>query len=765
MLVILAVGACLRGAILVEHMMGNPFARAPVTDGAVYWAWADRLAEGVWLGSQPFTSAPLYPYLLGVLRWAGGGLLAVYVMQLLLDLATSAMLAWIGRARFGEVAGLLAAGVWLVLDEPAFYMTRVLNSNLQVFLVVGLWALIVLWQDRGGWGLVLGIGAVLGLNCLANPPMLLLGVALPVWMVVAARRGARGSEGATASPPAAGRVAPSPRLVASQGAVVALVAAVTIAPATWHNWQACGEVIPITAAPGITLRQGHGPGAVGTYVPIPGVSRGRDRLFTDAKRVYEQRVGRPGRWREVDAHFRDQALSWLAEDPIRAAGLVLRRVYWFVSGRHYSDVHQPSWERDTGLARLLWLAPLPTAWWMGPGLVGLVVLVRRPIRFGPEWLLLLVPFIVVALIQYSPRYRLPAVPVLAMTGAWAVAWCLRGRRPFWLAMVGGSLAVAALLGPINVATGFEDPSRLVYNNEYNLSVALGRLGKTEASIEHLERALRHWPASPEARNDLGVRLQEKGRLDAATEQYLLALRSRPGWSIAEANLWRVCRKRQRFRALVAYFQSRAREVPSSAGVQSQLAQAYDAAGRTDEAVASHRRAVELAPKDPLLQARFGSFLLDHGRAAEAVERFERARALAPRDRAVASALVSALRAADRHGRAIDVQRAVVASHPDDAEAINDLAWLLATCPEQAHRDAAEALTLAKRACRMSGDSDAGHLDTLAAAHAAAGDYERAVIVAQRALRRAKELHLDELVEAIEGRMKRYHSDAPYLDSP
>ena len=205
MLSVCAIGALVRSAILVEHLYRNPFAYAPITDGAVYWDWAGRLAGGEWLGQTPFVSAPLYPYLLGLMRALGGGLATVYVIQLVLDVLTAGALAWIGRARFGATVGLVAAIAWLVIDEPAFYVTRVLNSSLQVFGVVALWMLLIRWQSRPAWPNAAGIGAVLGLNCLANPAMLALLPIVPAWMIVRTRQHRRD---AGAEAPAADAVGP-----------------------------------------------------------------------------------------------------------------------------------------------------------------------------------------------------------------------------------------------------------------------------------------------------------------------------------------------------------------------------------------------------------------------------------------------------------------------------------------------------------------------------------------------------------------------------
>ena len=76
-------------------------------------------------------------------------------------------------------------------------------------------------------------------------------------------------------------------------------------------------------------------------------------------------------------------------------------------------------------------------------------------------------------------------------------------------------------------------------------------------------------------------------------------------------------------------------------------------------------------------------------------------------------------------------------HQNDPTLLNDLAWMLATAPEDSLRDGRKALELALRADKSAGGNDPAVLGTLAAAYAETGDYPGALETAQRALALAK----------------------------
>jgi tetratricopeptide (TPR) repeat protein len=64
--------------------------------------------------------------------------------------------------------------------------------------------------------------------------------------------------------------------------------------------------------------------------------------------------------------------------------------------------------------------------------------------------------------------------------------------------------------------------------------------------------------------------------------------------------------------------------------------------------------------------------------------------------------------------------------PRETMGYNSVAWLLATCPSERHRNGQRAVAMAQKACELSNWKDAYSIDTLAAAYAESGNFDEAI---------------------------------------
>jgi spermidine synthase len=95
------------------------------------------------------------------------------------------------------------------------------------------------------------------------------------------------------------------------------------------------------------------------------------------------------------------------------------------------------------------------------------------------------------------------------------------------------------------------------------------------------------------------------------------------------------------------------------------------------------------------------------------------------------------------------------------EALNNLAWLLVSDPALAGGAAAEAVSLAERACQLTGQRDPVTLDTLGAAYAGANRFRDALTVTEKALQLARQAGNQDLAKKLQQRIERYGKGQPY----
>ena len=94
------------------------------------------------------------------------------------------------------------------------------------------------------------------------------------------------------------------------------------------------------------------------------------------------------------------------------------------------------------------------------------------------------------------------------------------------------------------------------------------------------------------------------------------------------------------------------------------------------------------------------------------------------------------------------------------DAMNNLAWILATSKHQSVRDAKRAMLFAGKECERTGWSDAATLDTIAAAYAASNNFEKAIEMQQKAISLNK---VPDRQSGFEKRLRIYQSGKPFVE--
>ena len=718
---------------LRANLGANPLGRLPIVDAAAYWDWAGRITGGEWVGEHPFVSAPLYPYVLGIVRGLGGGLGATYALNTALWLGALLLIARCGW-RLAPVIGVLAAWCFALTLDPFFEVGRVLAGSLQVLLIAAVLERAGALLQTPSRGRALQLGALVGLAALAFPPLL---AALPLFAFWAWRSLNRG-----------------------RGIELLAAGLLAIAPATAHNLAAGGEFIPISAHGGLTFWHGNNPSADGTY-QAHAVTAEKQKQHLDALQQTRAARGPEAGWGDVSSHFFGKGLRWWGEEPGRASALAAKKLWLTVSARNYGDIYQATQERAEPYGRWLWLAPFSLATWLPVTLLGLALLLRwQPARTWPAFVLLLAGVAVCVVFWYSPRYRLPIAPVACLTTGWA----LREIRLLWSERRGVAFALSAAMllglvtGPINAALGLDAPAshRPVY--EFTVGQALSSLGEPDAALVRFQRAqdAGHPQAALELANLMGGAagsLEELARIADARPDDYYAQRS---FAVALARAGRPAEAVPFFERALALD---ANDWQSHLG----LGSARVELGDPKAALQPLAEAVRLASNEPdprymqcVAQLRSGNPSLARESLAKLVEAHpghEQARAL----------LVQLLRAAGQDGAAREYLESGLSLSPQHFGMRFVLAWLLATSTADEVRDGARAVELAEALlAELPGDPE--RLDVLAAALAEDGRFVEAQQRGAEALAALPVGAADGLRAALEARLVGYREGRPMRES-
>ena len=145
----------------------------------------------------------------------------------------------------------------------------------------------------------------------------------------------------------------------------------------------------------------------------------------------------------------------------------------------------------------------------------------------------------------------------------------------------------------------------------------------------------------------------------------------------------------------------------------------------------------------------------------AVEQYRLALEIAPNDAQTHSSLAQVLAGQDEWEDAVAEYLLALETTPTLLSAVVNLAWLRATAPDRAMRDADHAVALAEQAADLTDRRNFIAMDTLGAAYAAVGRFDDAIAAANAAIALAQAEGEDAAIEPIRARVTMYLTYRPF----
>lgn len=404
-----------------------------IQDEQHYVQIAGNIVDGngfAWGPGEPTSiRPPLYPGLLAALFTVTGtgNLQAVRFLQILIALATTALLVELGRRAFTVEAGRIAAAVFFLYPSLVFFNFTILTETLFTFLLVAFLLLSVRLVQAPRAATAVGCGLVLGLGALTRSvlwPTPLLFCPLVALLLRAPWR---------------------TRLM--MPVLVAAGFTVVVAPWAIRNTRLQRTVTIVDTMGGMNLR-------LGNYEYTPD-----DRMWSAVDLVgeknwsYALRQEFPGRQfteGQKDKWAQARAIAYMREHP----GTTLRRAmikfadFWGLEREYAAGI------RDGMYSPPRWLGTAASVL-IAVGYLVVVLIGAAGIWLAPPaWrmhLLLLLPIVIITgvhtLVFGHSRYHLPLMPIFGLYGAALLttrpSLALRERRP---ALVGAAATLLLLVG-------------------------------------------------------------------------------------------------------------------------------------------------------------------------------------------------------------------------------------------------------------------------------------------------------------------------------
>lgn len=496
-------------------------------DGQTYEAWAQQIGQDFW-GKQAFFQAPLYPYFLAAIyALFGHDLVAVRVSQMLLGSCACLLLARAVSSFFSKRIGLWS-GLLLAVYGPALFFDGIVQkASLDLFLTTLLLFFLGQVEERDHRRSPALAGVVLGCLALTRENALIWAPCLIIWF-------------ALRQPSTALRDSLRRRILP-----FGLGMALALAPVALRNFAISGQFFLTTSQFGQNFYIGNNPEADGTYQSLRFGGGGAEAERKDSIELAEAALGRKLNAAEVSRYWSQRALSFMAQQPGRSLGLLVKKWFLVWNARELPDSDEPLVYADeswllSGASLLFSFATLcPLA------LAGAWLTLRDRRRLLLWHALALSLAASTALFFVFARYRYPLVPLLipfAVLAGLELAGRLRAHQYLQALRLAPAIAAGIAITHLGVLP-LEHPRATAY---YDVAVSLERLERWDEAKASYREALAANQDFVEAHVNLGSLLARNGDFEQAAEHEEAALRLKPDAALAHADLGNIRFEQNRF---------------------------------------------------------------------------------------------------------------------------------------------------------------------------------------------------------------------------
>ncbi|MCJ7776731.1 MAG: tetratricopeptide repeat protein [Sedimentisphaerales bacterium] len=716
----------------------NPSFETPIVDSAMYNNMARAVASGKPMSDDFFWQPFFYPVFLSVIySVSNSSITCAKIIQVLLGSIICSLTYLLGKRIFSRGAGIIAA-IMTTFYGPLIFLEGelVVNSLETLWYVVLILLILKTSSNKSIWFCTI-LGICGGLSTITRPTFLPFLITAAIWLAIVLYRA---------------RLRWSQITVRLGGILCGFL--LIIIPVSAQNLRITGHFGFLPASGGINLFVGNNPNLTKTLSARPGWEW--EEITT-----LPQQNGVVGDMWEQQKYFNKRVISFILTEPLAFAKGLSNKTIQFLNSRELPrNVDIYLFRKWSGILWLLtWKIDgfgFPFGLVLPLTLLGLVSYWRQtPVVMK---LFFLTSSLSVIAVFVASRYRTSMIPVMSIMAAAGLLSLIKMIRTIQFSRIAitaicgaGVILLSTITGPFpqeqasfeaelyeNVASeeatrGKADEAIEHLNKALllrpdcpsahaNMGVVLFQKGKVEEAIIHYKKALEFKSDSAEVLNNLAMALAEgKGEVNEAFINLNKALEIRPWYAEAHFNMGNLLLGQNKFDAAVEHYNKAIQSKPDYSKAHGNLAVALISLGKIEEAITHFREAVRLQPEDSHLRYNLATALVNQGRTEEAIKEF----------------------------------REILRLNPEDVDALDYLAWILATEDNPTIRNPQEAILLAEKACELGGNKQPELLSTLAGAYAADGRFDDAVGTIDKALQLAESLGREKLTKQLQEQLKNY----------
>ena len=515
---ILAIGFILR-VIYILETQSSPFIQNLFSDSKIYFDWAKELSNSnKWFGKEVFFMSPGYPYFLAfIFKFFGPSLLAVRILQALINTATIFLVYKTTKNLFDRNTGYVAASITAVYSIFIFFSGAVFGETIQTFFVTAFIYFLSKNQENSRYNKWFLSGLMLGIASLFRANILIVFPALFIWIAYTFLK----SENLK-------------KELKRTLIFLFIGTAIPILPVTLNNYIAGKEFILLTSNGGINFYLGNNEKALGVYSTPKDFDFFMDMAGINYAQKITHRELTPS---ESSSYWYKQGLEFISTNPIDAFSLTLKKLLFFFDDDENPQTSQINIDFFREKYSTLLKIPLPNFIFIFLfSIAGFYYSIKKLNNDKIKLMYIILATFVVGTILFfvSGRFRIAITPLFISFAAFGMINLYNAikRKDFNQIVI--PVAAAALMFALVV---FALPK---YN--YSYADAYSNLGNVYFEQKNFNEALNNYSESLKLKETeltyvlIGNTFAVKKDFNKALAAYRNALRLNPDYALAYFNL-------------------------------------------------------------------------------------------------------------------------------------------------------------------------------------------------------------------------------------